>query len=140
MPNDLPAGIEEVAREAIRARGLILRHLTYSKRSLWPNLWNGSVWSVGVFHACVTISWKCGRRVQKFSNLNGAERRGPNWFDSKRGQWSEWEEDKACSEQLSKVMSQFWLQKKRSRRTRVGRRLSLLQVYFLFCKFISFNS
>ena len=34
MPNDLPAGIEEVAREAIRARGLILRHLTYSMKYL----------------------------------------------------------------------------------------------------------
>ena len=34
MSNNLPAGVEKVAREAVRAQGLILRHLTYSMKYL----------------------------------------------------------------------------------------------------------
>jgi hypothetical protein len=103
-------------------------------KSLCPRRWKGSVCEEGAFQAWATISWKAGRRVQNFLNLNGAGRRGPTWFARSSGQWSEWVEERACREQPSKVKSQLWLQKTLSSRTRVGWRLSLLQVYFRFCK------
>jgi hypothetical protein len=100
--------------------------------SLCPRRWKGFMCVVGAFQALATTSWKPGRRDQKFSNLKGVGCLGASGFVSSSGQWSECEEDRALRAQFSKVSSQGWLQKARSRQTRLGWRHSLLQVNFLF--------
>src|SRR4051812_45113000 len=86
------------------------------------------------------MSWNPGREVQKFSNLKDRGLLGPLSSASKRGQWSERDDDKACNTWVLKVVSHSALQKKESSLQRVGFVLSLLQVKRLFCRWISLSS
>ena len=92
---------------------------------------------VGRFHALSTVSWKCGCRGQKDSNLNLAHRRGAAAAAGSNGQWSEQEVDAACSRCVGKRLSHAIVQKNLSMLTRVGFLRSLLQVKQRFLHLIS---
>ena len=110
------------------------------RKSLCPRRWKGSVWEVGAFQAAYTVCSNRGSLVQKFSNLNGVGRRGPDCCAKSNGQWSLCEDESACRVWSGKAKSQPSLMKKRSSRINIGRCLSLLQVNLRFCRWISFNS
>lgn len=93
-----------------------------------------------MLQAAATTSLNPGILVQKFSNLKGRGFRGPEVLERSSGQWSEGPDGRAFRMCWGKARSQASLQKHRSSFTMIDRRLSLLQVNFLFCKWISFSS
>ena len=56
------------------------------RKSLCPRRWKGSVWEAGAFQAACAVCSNRGSLVQKFSNLNGVGRRGPDCCAKSNGQ------------------------------------------------------
>lgn len=99
----------------------------------------GFVWVFVEDQASWTTCLKPGIESQKFSNLKYRGHGGLSWLDSSNRQWSDSKVDRACSTWDEKVKSQASLQKTRSRWTKIGLQRSLLQVNFLFCRWLSLS-